>query len=750
MSPKKSSVILIGIALICTQKIFTKDFVNSQNFTRIVPLLKEVGDTLDEVRWAEGELLSTSSTISNPGYYILCSDINGYIVIDSDNVNLNLNNYTVYDTTGTTTIITVNNAHKNIVIRNGTVKGSGETSSASGILLNEEAGFVQIEEVKITNCKRGIHFDGSSSKEIRGCNIRDCLLESNDKGVFLNYAIKNNFENCKALNCQKAGFELTNSDLNLFEQCYALKTTNRYADQTAVGFSSTDGEANVFRECIADGIYKTASNFCYNAIGFLLKDNEIKTKIVDCVINKSVCTGDGTSYGIQLDFSLNSNALDSAINNWDLANNEVLCVDWSPESKFIAIGGKDNKLRILAFTNNTLTEIKDTTPNGQDVNCLAWSPNGNYLALGTNYDTTDPELFVFHFDSSPYDPDEIITYTAYRQIGDHVHSVDWSPNSRFLAVGVDITTADYEIQVWGFDQTNLSDDEVYKIERTADVKSVAFSPDGKYLAAVYSDKLEVFCFNPTTDLTLTSKDLETAYGGTLQSVDWSPLICGSRYYLAVSGTRANTKTTEVFKFENEILTSLETADHGANLNINKWAPNGKFLLVGGVASGGDELRIYSFNPSATAGSRLTSEKTGSHAGDPVHSADWSPSAKYIVSVGCETDNETSIFEVSTVPNRCVIENNEIADTQVGIEGSSSNNLIIRNIGYYNKINFSESVFNRFEDGLNQNPTNIDNISIPPMYYPIFKPDVSGDNGNGGCPHRDDHGDDYWDGCCWCW
>jgi len=69
------------------------------------------------------------------------------------------------------------------------------------------------------------------------------------------------------------------------------------------------------------------------------------------------------------------------------------------------------------------------------------------------------------------------------------------------------------------------------------------------------------------------------------------------------------------------------------------------LCVGGPELG-DEIRIYSFNPSATAGSRLTSEQTGSHPGGEAHSADWESSGRYIIVVGCNTDEETSIFETA--------------------------------------------------------------------------------------------------------
>jgi len=724
---KQFSIMTMLLSTIVATNMYSKTVVFSGTTNRILPMIKEVGNALDENRWSIGELISSTTTISNPGVFILADDIevNSGIVIDADNVLLDLNGHMVYDNSGTTTAITINNGHKNIFIRNGSINGKADTSTASGILIKPNASLVQIEDVRILECYTGIKLGGVTTETVTECKITNCMLVTNTKGIVVNYATKNIFLNCAAYNCAEAGFELNNSELNLFEECQAIQIKNGNPNKKAIGFASTDGCGNIFKECIVNGVYKSSSNFGYDAIGFLFKDNETRSKIYNSIVNRSLCSGDGTSYGIQLDFTLNDDALSQALYTGNLALNEVFIVDWSPETKFIALGGADNTVRIATFDGSTLTQIDSKTPNGSDINALAWSPDGTYLAVGTDKDGTgDEEFFVYTFDSSPLDPTSITTLEDSKHISDHVHSVAWAPNSRFIALGVDVTAYDYEIQVWGFDGSALSTSALYTIERTSDVKAVSYSPDGKYLAAVHGTQLEIFSFDPTNNLMLTSVDVETAYGGTLKSVDWSPLTCGSRYYVAVGGTRSS-KTVEVFSFENETLTSLETADHGASIEEIRWAPNGKYLLTVGGAEQGDEIRIYSFDASATAGSRLTSEATGNHVGGTAYSADWESGGRYIVVVGSNVDEDVTLFETSTVPRRCIIESNEIADSQIGIEGSSGSNLITRNIGYYNTVCFSNGVFNTFIEGLNENPTNIDNICLPPFYYSIFRPDDTG-------------------------
>jgi len=216
-----------------------------------------------------GERITTSTVITSPGFYFVTNSIDGTIVIDSDTVYLDLNGAEVYDSSVTNTLITVSADHTNIVIKNGFVHDGSD-----GIVVEQGASLVQIQDVHVTDCQNGIHFDGATTGTISCCIVTDCLFASNEKGVFANYLEKGSFENCNACNCTIAGFELNNSQFNLFKKCKALRIENDTETQSATGFSSTSGLGNIFIECVADGIEKTASNFCNKATGFLFNGTD--------------------------------------------------------------------------------------------------------------------------------------------------------------------------------------------------------------------------------------------------------------------------------------------------------------------------------------------------------------------------------------------------------------------------------------------------------------------------------------------
>jgi len=130
-----------------------------------------------------------------------------------------------------------------------------------------------------------------------------------------------------------------------------------------------------------------------------------------------------------------------------------------------------------------------------------------------------------------------------------------------------------------------------------------------------------------------------------------------------------------------------------------------------------QLEIFEFNASASNPNVLISKDTGIFPGGDANAIDWSPSGRYVVAVGENSSNvDTAIYEVVNTPLKCALKNNEVTNScsglcGIGLAGSSSNNLIIRNIGYGNCINFSKGVFNTFIGRQTGDPSEIENISI---------------------------------------
>jgi len=725
MKPRLSLLFLISLFL-CFPKIFPRSFVCPTCGDTIGKLLCKIGATLDQRRSAIGELISTSTTISSPGFYVLTENIDCPIIIDSDDVWLDLNNYMVTDTLGTCTTITIAQGHKNIVIKNGSLKSVGEPgSSSSGILIEDDASLVNIENVDIFDFETGIYFDGSETGTVKACKVKDVTIMGCNKGIFGTYLLKTNFEQVEAKNCIESGFELGDSWYNVFEKCKALETSNDELEKSAVGFKSKSGRGNLFTECVAEGTTKTTGNFGFNAVGFLLtgsdnKAGEIESKIINCVANSSdtTLTNSCVAYGIQLDMVVKDTIFSA--DPFSIGNpSGVRGIDWSPQGQFIAVGGGStpNFLQILHFDGENLIEVEELNSGSPHVfgrvNSPSWSPDGSFVAFVSNAVTGD-ELFVYKF--NPYG-DTKLEYVDSEALTSGVRDVDWSPDGRYLCVADALD----DLLVYRFDGFNLTF--VESESQSLDMFQSRFSPDGKFIAVGYNPgakSLEIFRFDPLSTNVLDSRITSIAYADDMLSIDWSPIYCGNKYLVAVGGNLVSGKNLEIFVYDDDngggspTLTSLETKQVGTGLLGGlKWSPNGKYLFV----TAQSVRAIYRFDASASAGSRLILEGSTSLNLAYQIDVDWSPDGKYVVSEDT-TAVETLVDEVANVCSKNKIENNNICNCRgglggIGIEGASGTNLIIKNIGYENGINFSEGIFNQYRDGLLGVPSLLDNISVPP-------------------------------------
>jgi len=715
----------------------TRKFVDGCNDTRIVCLIKKIGESLNETRQSIGELITSSTTISNSGVYFLGQDVDCPIIIDSDDVYLDLNGYSVY---GTCTAIIINENKKNILIKNGSLNGASDCvfecaeenlNNASGLLVKEGAMLVQVEDINIFGYSIGVYFNGTSSNKIRSCDVTDTTFSCNNKGVVMNYTQESTFVNCEALSSFEAGYELIRCRRNIFYRCKSLETENDTDTKSASGFISTTGIGNLFIECIVNASTKN-TKFGYNANGFLFNGTateygEYRSEIIGCIVNKSQTTGDSNAYGVHFDSILKTAPFSSVVTTtYGPADANV--VDWSPDCDFIAAGynyvSDLDTIYIYALDNSTLKGFTRKKPNSLNINTLAWSPRGNYLAAGTANNASGSEFYLYKFDPNDV-VSEFFTLLEDKGLGASVNSVAWHPEGRYIAIGLS-TGATNELQIWGFENDLMGASAIATKTSSSNILDVAFSPDGKLIAVITASAIKIYRFNSLKETVLTLKVTDSGtelYGGSLKSVDWSPIACNGKYFLLVSGTASGSKNIQVLSYDGATtLTSFETkASLSASSTINeaKWSPNGKYVLTGGNSSGGNDTEIFNFDASAASDSRLTTAGTGNLPGGPVNSVAWSPSGRHTLIAGSDTSGDSvEIFKSSNVPSKCVVKMCEIMNCEgglcgIGIEGASCRNLIIRNIGYENNVNFSYGVYNTFYGGLNGSPSNIDNVSFPP-------------------------------------
>ena len=698
-----------------------KEFVTPQLGDRIIDLLIEVGDTLNENRSSIGEVITnaTSLTITTSGNYILGENIDGTIIIDSNEVWLNLNGYTVYELSGTSTGIIINQDKTNITIFNGYIKGQG---SSNGIGANQGTTALKVENVTISDFEYGIYLDGTLGSEIKECYLKKCLIHRCNKGISGNYIKKSIFQNCKAKNCFETGFELRNSNNNIFTKCQAVDIENNDADKDAVGFYDYVGNTNVFDECIACGINKIVNG--YQTAGFLLTGNDITQtsgdKIINCLSNLATFSGDGFSFGILLEKAL--------LEFQEIAHQDhpfyVYSVNWDPTGKYLAIGGFLGKeIRVFEFKptepilTNRLVEVANQD-HPSIVYSVNWDPTGKYLAIGG---TSGNEIRVFEFK-----PTEPILTNRLVEVANKTHlsavySVNWDPTGNYLAIGANFDGSDEETKVFEFKPTepifNNRLVEVANQDHPSRVESVNWDPTGKYLAvgAISFKELRIFEFKPTEPVfdnrlvEVANQDLPLS----VNSANWDP----TGKYLAIGRSGGN-KEIGVLEFKptepilNNRLVEVVTKTHPSSVFSVNWDPTGKYLAIGGFS--GDEIRVFEFKPTEPIlNNRLVEIASQDHP-PAVNSVNWDPTGQYLA-IGGQDGNEIRVFLSFSLPENCIILNNEVGNgSGIGIEGNGINaNLIAKNIGYNNPRNFTTGMFNLFSGGLNGVPGLMQNISVPP-------------------------------------
>lgn len=284
-------------------------FVNPQPGDRIIDLLVKTGDTLNDIRYSVAEVIIASASLVGPGFFILGDNIEGDIIIFGEDIWLDLNNFQVYSNVDSSTLIRIIEDSSNISIFNGSIKGSGSSSSmSSGIFVEQGTSSIKIADVEISELENGIYFDGSSTSTIRSFNVKNCNIVDCKNGVVINNAIKGTCKKVQTKNCLEKGFELNNSYYNIFKQCNALEIENNDPDTPIFGFGSLAGKGNLFLSCLVAGLKKTMSNLGINATGLLLSD-ETESKIIDCSASQIEVSGSGDAYGINITGTSTNNSI---------------------------------------------------------------------------------------------------------------------------------------------------------------------------------------------------------------------------------------------------------------------------------------------------------------------------------------------------------------------------------------------------------------------------------------------------------
>jgi len=201
--------------------------------------------------------------------------------------------------------------------------------------------------------------------------------------------------------------------------------------------------------------------------------------------------------------------------------NVVISVAWSPNGQLIAAAGHGHSVKIFSAQNGNI--IRTIEPFTGVVYSVAWSSDGRWLAAAGSQNNT---VRVWDWDSGAL-------YRTFSVSAEEVNEVAWSPNSGQLAS----ISYDSEINIWDVSNGDLLMNNINRFtSRTRSFsyrKSIAWSPDGRYIAAsaiTYGGNVLFLEASPSKSLTFLypiETDNCTRWD---PKIGWSPM--GSRLAVA--------------------------------------------------------------------------------------------------------------------------------------------------------------------------------------------------------------------------
>jgi WD40 repeat protein len=153
-------------------------------------------------------------------------------------------------------------------------------------------------------------------------------------------------------------------------------------------------------------------------------------------------------------------------------------VDWSPDGKYLAFANSDSTVQVFDIVQHKIVYTYHD-PFQTDIYRLAWSPDGRRIATAS-YSSHTVEVW------DAFDGTHLVIYQGHVA---PVASLDWSPDSKFIASGSSEKQGDTmlgQVQIW-----NASNGQhVYTFlshlssstEQTT-VLAVSWSPNGQYIAS---------------------------------------------------------------------------------------------------------------------------------------------------------------------------------------------------------------------------------------------------------------------------
>ena len=285
-------------------------------------------------------------------------------------------------------------------------------------------------------------------------------------------------------------------------------------------------------------------------------------------------------------------------------------VDFSPDGKYILTASQDDRMATLwdMINGQVVRQLEHGPYSGDYVYAVAFSSNGQYFATGgedRSRESWTGKTALWEMNSG----------RKVRQMEHNaeVMAVAFSPDGKYLAAADQPESWLGKAILWLVNSGQKVQEMVYKADSST-IYALAFSPDGKYLATG-NTREESWLVDRASLWDVSSGQVaqQINHAGRVNAVAFSPdgkyLATGG--YLKRGDDRGVVTLWKVTDAQiQDVGQSLQQIEHANHINAIAFSPDGKYLAVGEEFSTGEHgaITIYRIPTNITLTTRVTKEK----------------------------------------------------------------------------------------------------------------------------------------------